>query len=285
MILPLGISVKSIANPLTHEVIGLLSKSLFRTFETTPEIFAGAEADALKTAFSRMVRSSGRASPTFHASYGSQHDLSAPDESTRIGAVASLQADFHEAKRFDAELVVVHASFEPIAPESRTAHLAQLRQSLHELEGGLKKSGLRLAVELLPRTCIGNTAEELLAILEGFDETFGVCLDVNHMMDRADDLPRTVRALGRRLLSLHISDYGGVDEDHALPGTGVVPWESLLAALAAIGYRGVFNYEVCLPGLSPAERIAAVERNYTTFIRPRVRFQHSDEDGVCAFPR
>lgn len=282
MILPLGISLKSIADPLTHEAIGLLSQSLFRTFETTPRIFAGAEADALKTAFSRMVRSSGRASPTFHASYGPRHDLSAPDETIRIGAVAALQAEFDEARRFDAEWVVVHASFEPIAPESRTAHLARLRRSLHEIEGGLKKSGLRLAVELLPRTCIGNTAEELLAILEGFDETFGVCLDVNHMMDRADDLPRTVRALGRRLLSLHISDYGGVDEDHALPGTGVVPWESLLAALAAIGYRGVFNYEVRLPGLSPAERIAAVERNYTTFIR---RFQHSDEDGVCAISR
>lgn len=271
MILPLGISLKSIADPLTHEAIALLSQSAFRTFETTPWIFTGADADALKTALTGMIRSTGRAVPTFHAPYGPRHDLSAPDESVRTGAVASLQAEFHEAKRFDAELVVVHASVEPVAPELRTSHLAQLRKSLRDLDPRLKQFGLRLAVELLPRSCIGNTTAELLGILEGFDETFGVCLDVNHMMTRADTLPQTVRDLGRRLLSLHISDYGGIDEDHALPGTGVVPWEALLAALAAIGYQGVFNYEVRLPGLSPSERIAAVERNYTTFILPLMR--------------
>jgi sugar phosphate isomerase/epimerase len=44
---------------------------------------------------------------------------------------------------------------------------------------------VKIAVELLPRSCIGNTASELLSIVNKVDSPFvGICLDVNHLMDK-----------------------------------------------------------------------------------------------------
>jgi sugar phosphate isomerase/epimerase len=49
--------------------------------------------------------------------------------------------------------------------------------------------GVRVAVECLPRTCLGNAAAELRAIVDALDPAAaGVCLDVNHLNLREPDL-------------------------------------------------------------------------------------------------
>ena len=131
----------------------------------------------------------------------------------------------------------------------------------------LRKAGYKLALELLPRTCLGNTAAELLAILDGFGDEFGVCLDVNHLMGRIRELPDETRLLGDRLLSLHISDYDGVDECHFMPGTQNIDWPPFIKALTDIGYDGVFNYEMRLKG-SPADRVRDTIANFKTLFVP-----------------
>ena len=50
--------------------------------------------------------------------------------------------------------------------------------------------------------------------------------------------------LGRRILTVHISDYDFIDERHWLPGEGKNDWNAILAALQAVGYAGPFMYEV-----------------------------------------
>ena len=43
---------------------------------------------------------------------------------------------------------------------------------------------------------------------------------------------------------LHLQDNRGSKDDHLLPGMGVLPWDSILEALAEIGYDGDFTLEV-----------------------------------------
>jgi sugar phosphate isomerase/epimerase len=81
-------------------------------------------------------------------------------------------------------------------------------------------------------------------------------------MDRYRDLPQIVRALGDRLVTLHLSDYDGVDEKHELPGRGVVDWKEFMQALRDIDYSGPFNYESKADGNNPAERVASFEENF-----------------------
>jgi sugar phosphate isomerase/epimerase len=81
-------------------------------------------------------------------------------------------------------------------------------------------------------------------------------------MDRPQELAQTVRALGDTLIATHMSDYDGVDEQHRMPGSGVLDWASFLQALREIDYQGPFNYECGIPGDTVAERIAALQENY-----------------------
>jgi hexosaminidase len=267
----LGVSVKTIVNPLTNEALDVLEHSGFETFETNPVNFQTPEFDhGLVEKFIAMKKRTGKTSPTFHAPYGGDWDLSALDENARRKAVTKLHGLFPLAAELETEIIVEHPSGEPVRPEERAERIAQLRKSLADLRAPLLAAGYKLALELLPRTCLGNTAAELLAILDGFGDEFGVCLDVNHLMGRIRELPNEVRLLGDRLLSLHISDYDGVDECHFMPGTCSIDWPPFIKALRDIGYDGVFNYEMRLKG-SPADRVRDTIANFTTLFLPLIK--------------
>jgi|GEM_PF-2835545 len=140
--------------------------------------------------------------------------------------------------------------------------------SLHTLDPDQRLETMRLlqgsvAIELLPRSCLGRSADELLGLLEGVDAaSVGVCLDTNHLVGAYATLPDVVRALGPRLIALHCSDYAGVDEKHWPPGRGVIDWAAFLAALREVGFRGPLHYAAALEGSTPGERIAFVAGNY-----------------------
>ena len=86
-------------------------------------------------------------------------------------------------------------------------------------------------------------------------------------MDRPQDLARAVRQLGDRLITLHLSDYDGIDEKHELPGQGVLDWKSFMQALRDINYGGPFNYECKIEGETVAARIQTLEDNFAWLSR------------------
>jgi sugar phosphate isomerase/epimerase len=112
-----------------------------------------------------------------------------------------------------------------------------------ELAQAADQASVRLAVELLPRSCLGHSTDELERLLDGLADHVGVCLDVNHL-PHATLLPQVVADLGQRILTLHLSDFDNTDERHWLPGQGMVDWRALCADLRAVGYQGPWLYEV-----------------------------------------
>jgi sugar phosphate isomerase/epimerase len=50
--------------------------------------------------------------------------------------------------------------------------------------------------------------------------------------------------IGKKIETLHVSDYDFVNERHWLPGEGKVNWRALIAALREIDYSGVWMYEI-----------------------------------------
>ncbi|MBN1641770.1 MAG: sugar phosphate isomerase/epimerase [Anaerolineae bacterium] len=260
----LGVSLHTIATDLTPDLMRALAGSQIATLEVSARLFADAAVRrAALPLLQELVRGSGIRVATIHAQFGQVYDLSSPVEETQRAAHATLRAAIELAVALDAQTVVLHASAEPIAPSERAQRLAQARATLGDVVAWCAAAGRRAAIELLPRTCLGNRVEELAALLDGLDgAVLGVCLDTNHLMDRPQDLAQTVRTLDETLIALHMSDYDGIDEQHALPGTGVLDWASFLQALREIDYQGPFNYECGIPGDSVAARIAALEENY-----------------------
>jgi sugar phosphate isomerase/epimerase len=258
----LGVSLHCIGKPVDGELLKALQDSQVATLELHPPLFTE-ENLAARTALRVAMMTKGIRAATVHACFSGKIDVSSLDDGIRTQGLAAWREAMDMAVEFDAGMVVVHPSAEPIPDAKREARFARSFQMLESLTDDARELGLRFAVELLPRTCLGRSAAELLRLLDGLDPAiFGACLDVNHLMDRPESVPDAVRELGSRLFTLHLSDYDGIDEKHWPPGQGVIDWPAFMQALRDIGYTGPFNYEAKFPGDTPAERFAALQDNF-----------------------
>lgn len=188
----------------------------------------------------RTVNELGMIVHSVHLPYGRQIDPSSLDPTMRRKTVA-YQADILRAVAdWRPKVAVLHPSSEPIEPGEREARLEVCRDSLAQIAEAAHGAGILLCVECLPRTCLGNSSDEILRLQSGIDH-LGVCCDVNHLFKEAPE--NFIERVGDRIQAVHISDNDGVDERHWVPGKGVIDWQAVLRALARIGYPGPCMFE------------------------------------------
>jgi sugar phosphate isomerase/epimerase len=262
----LGTSTSVFGGVLDDEQIDALNRSAVTCIEVI-----GVPADATFGELKQRLKDTRFGINSVHLPFGRALDLSQPDESSRAQAAEWTAAHLHRASLLGAPLAVVHPSAEPIEDAQRSDRLDATRRSLTYLEKAAVRFGMRLAVECLPRTCLGHTASELASIIAHLDPAvIGACIDVNHLNLREPDIAAAVAVLAPRLLTLHCSDNDGEDERHWLPGSpgGVVDWPAFLGALRAAGYAGPFMYEVRSTGIPPADSLRQIEANYRDVIIP-----------------
>ena len=258
---PLGVSFHTLDPDQRIDTIGILRGSSVQALELWEPTFGKGERHVQEAR--RALAAVGVAPRTVHADFGASLDISSPDAAIRSAGIQAIAAALDLAVRIGAHIVVVHPSSEPIGRDVRAGRMEQTKRSVETAAHMVQEAGCRMALELLPRTCLGHSVAELLSLLEDVDPaTAGVCLDVNHLMGRYASLAEVVHSLGPRLFALHCSDYDGVDEKHWPPMRGVIDWTAFLYALSAIGFAGPFNYEADLDGQTPAERLAFVEANF-----------------------
>jgi len=175
-----------------------------------------------------------------HLPFGDPWDISLTDEAMRAAIIEAHGKVMDWAQGWGASCVIIHPSFEPIGDEERAGRLAAARDAIRILSAKAAERGLRLAVEDLPRSCLGKNAEEILALIEDAPEAV-VCCDTNHLLSESPE--SFIRTVGSRIQTLHVSDYDGIDEKHWIPGRGIVNWSEVLQALVDIGYDGPFMFE------------------------------------------
>lgn len=147
-------------------------------------------------------------------------------------------------------IAVVHPSAEPYSDAEREERLGYAIESLRALQKAAAACGMRLAIENLPRTCMGRDIKEMVQILNAVEGTYA-CFDTNHSL--IDENVEFIRTLGGKIIATHVSDYDFVDERHLLPGEGKNDWKGILTALEETGYTGTWNYEVVNAGQRPAK--------------------------------
>ncbi len=184
------------------------------------------------------------------------YDLSAPDASVRQNAI-KLQAELIErAADIGTSIAVIHPSGEPYCEAERPDRLARARESLAILAEKAAVCGTTVAVENLPRTCLGNSISEMRELISENDK-LRICFDTNHLLSEKNaDL---IKALGHMFVSIHVSDYDFVDEKHWMPYEGKTDWIELVTLLEQIGYNGPFLYEV------PRGKPKTLDRRALTF--------------------
>lgn len=138
---------------------------------------------------------------------------------------------------------VIHPSGEPIEESERADRLNCAMESLSVLAEIAQKSGGTVAVEDLPRTCLGRDTDELCKLVSA-DDRLRVCFDMNHLL--YDDNLEFIKSLGEKIITVHVSDYDFTNERHWLPGEGKNPWDAIYNGLKEVGYNGVWMYELRL---------------------------------------
>ncbi|MBQ8401675.1 MAG: sugar phosphate isomerase/epimerase, partial [Clostridia bacterium] len=72
------------------------------------------------------------------------------------------------------------------------------------------------------------------------------CFDTNHNLSEPN--AEYIRAVGDRIVTLHVSDYDFIDEKHWFPMDGGIDWRELLSVLEEVNYTGRFTYETMPEG-------------------------------------
>lgn len=163
------------------------------------------------------------------------------DPGVRKHTIAYFGELMKKAASIGCRVAVVHPSGEPIAKEARREALECAKDTFAKLAELAAKEGVTVAVENLPRTCLGKDSADLLELLSA-DSRLRTCFDTNHLLKQP--IVEYINLLGSRMITLHVSDYDFKNERHWMPGEGNIHWQELLAALKEVNYQGPFLYEV-----------------------------------------
>lgn len=194
-------------------------------------------AEALKA----DIDSSGLKVWSVHMPYSRTLDISVLDDLKRAENVQYMKDMMRVAGVFQPQYLVLHPSSEPITPDEREQRLSNSHASIGELAPVAKEIGAVLCVENLPRTCLGQNGEEMMRLIEGYDEV-GLCFDTNHLLYQShEDYLRAV-AKGK-IKTVHLSDYDFADERHLIPGKGLIDNKALWAGIKENGYDGIMMFE------------------------------------------
>ena len=207
-----------------------------------------------------MIRAHGLVMHSLHLPFSRELDISLADPHLRGATMAYQMELMKKGAAAGIPLFVIHPSSEPIADEDRPARMAQSKESLSVLTDLAVSLGVTLAVEDLPRTCLGNCSAEMLELLTAHP-ALRSCFDTNHLL--GEDAVAYVRAVGDRIVTTHVSDYDFLNERHWLPGEGKQDFLGILAALREVGYTGPWLYELGLA--APKTIVRPRELTYADF--------------------
>lgn len=192
---------------------------------------------------------------SFHLPFAGPNelDIASLDEKIRQNTVECWQKNIIRGAKLGTKIFVAHPSSEPKSedPETRQKEIEAAKKSLKELAEFAQKYDAVIAVEDLPRTCLGRNSDEMAELVSAHPE-LKVCLDTNHML--IDTNLNLINKLGEKIVTLHVSDYDFTNEKHWLPGEGKVDWQSLYNAILRTGYKGPWLYEILLKTPNTIER-------------------------------
>jgi sugar phosphate isomerase/epimerase len=197
--------------------------------------------------------------------------LAATDDARRKAAVDETLAVLDVAAAVPFSTLVLHGGIPEPYGGAADNHVGSLVRSLEELAPVAERYSVRLAVEVIPNAI--STPGALVELVESdLDAELGICMDVGHAR-LMGDVVDAIETCSGHLVTTHIHDNRGRNDDHLMPGKGSIDWDATLLAFQKIGYDGVWMFELA----AAAERRPVLEQA----VKVRERFQallHMDDE-------
>lgn len=197
--------------------------------------------------------------------------LAATDETRRRAAVDETLATLDVAAAVRYSVLVLHCGVPEPYGSAADNHAGSLVRSLEELAPVAQRYGVQLAVEIIPNAI--STAAALVELVESdLDAELGICMDVGHAR-LMGDVVDAIETCSGHLVTTHLHDNRGRNDDHLIPGKGSIDWDATLLAFQKIGYDGAWMFELA----TAVERRPVLEQA----VKARERFQtllHMDDE-------
>ena len=127
-------------------------------------------------------------------------DISNPEIAEKT--VEYLKCFIENGAKIGIDKFVIHASGEPIAENDREIRMQTAKKSLKELADFADKYGAVIAVENLPRTCLGRDSSDMLELLSA-DSRLKSCFDTNHLLK--EDSCEYIKAVGEKIKNVTVN--------------------------------------------------------------------------------
>jgi sugar phosphate isomerase/epimerase len=189
---------------------------------------------------------------------GESFSVAASDSARRQAAVREAELAIGVIRRIPAKFLVVHLGAPAAYSRPADNNRAAASRSIEEICKLAEPLGARIAMEVIPNDL--SSAPSLISMIERDLEgsPVGICLDFGHahlMGDVAD----AIELAAEHLVTTHVHDNRGREDDHLVPYQGTIDWPAALVNMLKIGYDGTYLLELANTG-SPAAVLEEARR-------------------------
>lgn len=233
------IGLSSCGKPLNEETFEAYRKNGITEMEVSPgmEEYAGLDYKNIQI----LSKEFGINLWSFHLPFGPFETLDISRPELCESSIEYLSELIKKAADIGIDKYIIHASGEPIEETERVVRMECAKESLARLAEVAKKEGGVMAVEDLPRTCLGRSSDDILELISAHSD-LRVCFDTNHLL--SENPVDFIHKIGDKIITTHVSDYDFINERHWLPGEGKIDWPALMKALRDVKYNEVWLYEI-----------------------------------------
>jgi hexosaminidase len=198
-------------------------------------------------------------------------DLSLPNEEKRRKVVElQKQIVLNLVPILHPKIVLFHPSFF-VPKNEKELRLQQMIKSAKELDEVVKSIGATMVIENMndahpEHTVLLQTTSDIVETFKLLPGDIYSAIDLNHIANPE----QVIRAMGKRVKTLHVSDGTGIQEKHWFPcsGKGANNWVAILSALNDTGYSGPFMFEVSAADYSDFKDLTSCyDKMYSDYVR------------------
>ena len=178
-----------------------------------------------------MIKDAGLKTPACHALWGQNRDLACDDESLRVKAMEDHKSFLYALAEMGVSTYTLHLGLYKATDFSLSWD--QIRRSVDALLPVAQETSIALALENGGESL--KNLHYLVDLVAGYrDPMVGLCFDTGHAnCYSATSLFELLDLMKNDMVTCHMHDNYGVDDDHNPPGEGNIPWDKLVAALKA----------------------------------------------------